>query len=308
MFKVRLVGGSALVLVVAALLGGCGWLFPSLNAVLVANPTSGVAPLSVQFDLSGSTGQIVSFSLNFGDGSGLYTGTNITVPVLHTYSAAGTYVATLTVQGPGGQIDTDQVTITVSAPPPGTTVSLGALPASGDAPLTVVFWANIAAAPGRRIKHIALDYDGDGTPDDGAGVDFETWNFIVGSHTYGDPGQFVAKLTVTDDSTPPQTFLATATVNVTSPPPTITSFTADLGGAPVVTFDFSAEAGPGRNIVEWTIDYGDGSSYTQTGLSTPTLTVTGHPHTYAAGDYTVILTVKDDAGQTDTATLDIIVP
>ncbi len=304
MRKVHYALGAVLILALAGLMGGCAWLFPSLQAVLVATPTSGAAPLSVQFDASGSTGQIVSWSLNFGDGSAPYTGTaaNIGTPVVHLYTTPGTYTATLTVQGPGGQTDTDQVTITVQ---PGTTASLSVVPGAGHAPLDVLFTLSASAAPGRTLASAVLD------PGDPAGltppVSFPVSGptfFNIFPYTYDDPGTYTAILTVTDSAG--QTASASVTITVTSPPPEITSFTADTSGAPTVTFDFTAQAGAGRNIVEWTIDYGDNTSFTQSGLNTPTLTVTGHAHTYAdPGDYTVTLTVKDDAGETDTETLDI---
>ena len=206
----------ALVGILGLGLAGCAWWFTPPQAVLVASDTAGDAPLDVQFDLSGSTGQITSLTLAFGDGSAPAAGTDITIPILHTYTTAGIWTATLTVQDGRGRTSTDSVIITVSAPPTAT-VSLGAFPASGAAPLNVQFWANIEAPAGRRIKHIALDYDGDGTPDDEADVDFETFNFWIGGYTYNDPGAYTAALTVTDDTA--QTFTGTATINVTSPPP-----------------------------------------------------------------------------------------
>ena len=61
-----------------------------------ATPESGAAPLEVQFSSAGSTdpdGTIASYSWDFGDGSPLET----TADATHTYAAAGTYTATLTV-------------------------------------------------------------------------------------------------------------------------------------------------------------------------------------------------------------------
>jgi PKD repeat protein len=61
-----------------------------------ATPTSGVAPLVVNFTDT-SSGSITSRSWNFGDGS-TSTATNPS----HTYSVAGTYTVSLTVTGSGG--------------------------------------------------------------------------------------------------------------------------------------------------------------------------------------------------------------
>jgi PKD repeat protein len=63
------------------------------NAVITANPTDGAMPLTVHFSSTGSTGTIVSYLWNFGDG---VTGT-IASPA-HKYVAAGNYVTTLTVK------------------------------------------------------------------------------------------------------------------------------------------------------------------------------------------------------------------
>ncbi len=83
-----------------------------------ASPTTGAAPLAVQFSSAGSSdsdGDPITMTWSFGDGSAAQTAANPS----HTYASAGTYTATLTVSdgktspGPG----TDTVTITVGTPP-----------------------------------------------------------------------------------------------------------------------------------------------------------------------------------------------
>ena len=82
-------------------------------------PTSGTAPLVVSFVGSNSydsDGSIVSYLWNFGDGTSS-TSSNVS----HTYSAAGTYTATLTVTDNSGAKATSSIIITVSAVPVVTT-------------------------------------------------------------------------------------------------------------------------------------------------------------------------------------------
>ena len=85
-------------------------------AVASAAPTSGNAPLSVQFTGDGSydpDGQNLTYSWNFGDGSGLDTRTNPD----HGYQSKGTYTAVLTVVDASGWSDTASVLITVTGLP-----------------------------------------------------------------------------------------------------------------------------------------------------------------------------------------------
>ena len=84
-------------------------------AVITATPTSGVAPLTVNFSSAGSAdadGSIVSYAWNFGDG-----GTQVGVTTAQrTYNSPGTYTASLTVTDDSGLTDTESVTITVQEP------------------------------------------------------------------------------------------------------------------------------------------------------------------------------------------------
>lgn len=92
------------------------------TAVINATPTSGPAPLIVNFDASSSSdpdGDPLSYSWNFGDGTPAESG----VSVVHTYQTTGPYTATLTVQDGRGGTGTATRAISVGTPPVATIVT-----------------------------------------------------------------------------------------------------------------------------------------------------------------------------------------
>jgi PKD repeat protein len=95
--------------------GGCT---PAVVANFSGTPTSGTAPLTVNFtDLS--TGSPTSWSWNFGDG-----GTATTQNPSHAYTAAGTYNVTLTATNAcGSDPEVKNAYITVTAPGGWTTIT-----------------------------------------------------------------------------------------------------------------------------------------------------------------------------------------
>lgn len=303
------------ILVVAGLiLGGCAWLLRPLQAKLTATPTSGPAPLSVTFSAAQSTGPITSFTLDFGDGSTPYSGTDLTVNISHTYQNPGTYTAVLTVASAQGATASDSVVIQVL---PGTQASLSASPSTVEVGGSVTFTLSATAASGRTLVSWTLDF-GDGQTQSGA-VSGSTMNITL-THTYSAAGTYDAVLTVQDSAG----FTATAqvTITVTSPPPPeITSFTATDGTTTVseggtlsitsgtqVIFAFTAQAGPGRKLVKWNLAFGDGFYTGQDGLNVSTLSVPNITHTYTATQtqaYTATLKVWDDLNNSDTATITI---
>ena len=90
-------------------------------AALSAAPTSGNAPLAVNFNASASNDtdpgdSIVSYSFNFGDGAVV---TQSSPQINHTYTSAGIYTASVVVRDSNGATSSNsaQVQITVSDPP-----------------------------------------------------------------------------------------------------------------------------------------------------------------------------------------------
>ncbi len=100
-------------------------------ADFTASPTSGEAPLIVQFT-DQSVGDITSWLWDFGD-----SGTSTQQNPEHTYMAAGAYTVSLTVTGPGGvdiEAKSNYITVTSTL-----AARFSATPTTGPAPLAVRF-------------------------------------------------------------------------------------------------------------------------------------------------------------------------
>lgn len=130
----------------------------SLGCNATAMPSSGGAPLAVQFTGSATTtcSGGVSYDWDFGDGSPHGSQQSPS----HTYAAAGSYTWKLTVTA-GGQSCTRTGTITVLACSLSCSASASKL--EGRPPLAVTF--TLSASPGNCVGSLAHDLDfGDGTP------------------------------------------------------------------------------------------------------------------------------------------------
>ena len=115
-----------------------------------ADPSSGAAPLRVQFSATGldPQGGLLTYERRFGDGGGSFNQSP-----QHTYTAPGTYTATVIVTDPQGKTGTDTVEIVVTQQGNQAPVARAAAdPTSGVAPLTVQFSAQATDATVRRAS------------------------------------------------------------------------------------------------------------------------------------------------------------
>lgn len=183
-------------------------------ASITAVPTSGTAPLAVAFTstVTGAT----SYTWNFGNN---VVSANVQNPS-YTYTAPGTYTASLSATGPGGTV-VQSKTITVTA----STGTGGSTGTTNQAPESIILSpsADVTVAPGTRIQ-----FTGSGNSSN-LPLTY-SWNYGDGGsstrqnprHSYGTAGTYIAKLTVKDakgiaDPTP-----AAITVTVGTPTPTPT--------------------------------------------------------------------------------------
>jgi large repetitive protein len=173
--------------------------------------------------------------------------------------------------------------------------------------------ATFDVSPNPPIPNLPLNFDASGsTPGAGAtaNVNF-TWNFGDGTstsgassvvtHAFTAPNKYTVKLTVRNDQGVSSSVTKEISVEAGKEP------TADFVFSPVqpvvsqvAQFDASAsKAAPGRSIVSYNWNWGDG----EFGSRGPT-----EDHDYGvAGTYTVRLTVTDDLGQTGTVSRSVVV-
>jgi glucose/arabinose dehydrogenase len=173
-----------------------------------ATPTSGTAPLTVQFDATGSSdpdGDPLSYSWDL-NGDGVY-GDATTARPTYTYAASGIFDTSVRVSDGRGGVATDHVTITVglappkptiTAPAPGTLWKVGDViafsgratdPLDGTLPASALSWQLI-------LHHCPIDASACHTHDVQSWQGVSSGSFTAPDHEY--PAYLELALTATD--------------------------------------------------------------------------------------------------------------
>ena len=259
---------------------------------LPANPT---AFSDVRFDGSASRGGlgavVTSYVWDFGDDS---SGTGITAT--HRYSAAGTYVAKLTVtDSNGGTNQSAGQTIVVgggAAPTADFIVS----PASPLVGQTIFFNATTSSA---GAGHSLVSYDwnfGDGSTKSGSTV----------SKSYAAAGNYTVVLTVTDEVGQTAQTVNSVTVGASAATAAFTYSPTNPRVGTTINFNGSDSKGEGTNpIVRYVWDFGCTVGTTCTAATRTSTSPTASTTFTSAFTYTVRLTVTDSKGKTATTTQDL---
>ena len=230
-------------------------------ANFTGNPTTGVAPLAVNFtDTTINTP--TSWAWTFGD-----SGTSTLQNPSHTYNSVGFYTVALTATNSYGN-DTETKTNYINATIAPPVADFSGTPTTGVAPLAVSFTDSSTGSP---------------TSWSWAFGDSSTSTAQNPSHTYNTAGSYTVILTATnsggsDGETKTNYITATA-----QPPVANFSGSPTSGVAPLaVTFTDTSTNTP----TAWSWTFGD----------TGTSTVQNPSHTYSSGTYTVSLTATNSGG------------
>lgn len=242
-------------------------------ALPVANfsrtPTSGTAPLTVQFtDLT--TGSPNTWSWNFGDGA-----TSVTQSPSHIYTTAGTYNVTLIATNSRGSSTytmSSCVTVTLLVVIP--VANFSATPLSGNFPLAVQFTDLSTNTPTSWLWNF------------GDGVTSTSRN---PSHTYASAGSYTVTLYATNSAGTSPVHSVSNYIVVTTPVSVpVTNFSASplTGVSPLYIQFTDLTAG---SPTSWSWNFGDGVTST---LQNPS-------HTYTSSNnasYTIVLVATNTAG------------
>ncbi|MSQ03428.1 MAG: PKD domain-containing protein [Myxococcales bacterium] len=218
------------------------------------------------------------YSWDFGDGS-----TAVGATASHTYAADGTYTATLTVDDDDGGSGSVAHSVVVGNSAP--VISSTSSAATVDEGSSTTF-AAAASDPGGDALTYVWDF-GDGTGDTGDSV----------GHTYVQDGTYIVSVVVSDGVATDSESFTIEVLNLAPKVVTATGADGDEGEALAFTATASDAGTADLLTVEW--DFGDGSA-----------TVGGETasHTYADnGVYSVVVTVTDDAGDSDSETISVTV-
>ncbi len=150
------------------------------SASYTANPTSGGAPLTVQFTDT-STGSPTGWSWDFGDGQ-----TSTTQSPTHTFASAGTYLVAMTATNVCGESVATPVTVTVT----GLIAAFTGTPTSGAAPVTVAFTDQSQGGPTSWSWNFGDSHATAGNP--------TTSTAQNPTHTYSVGGTYTVTLTVSN--------------------------------------------------------------------------------------------------------------
>jgi PKD repeat protein len=265
-----------------------------LLAVIDPTPTSGEIPLYVSFTGLESTGDIASYTWEFGDGTPSSEG----YLAYHTYSTPAEYTATLTIADQSGA--THQVSTTITALPnpvgPQPPTAVFSSSTTANTPNVVNFDGTASTTTNPPIVNYSWDFG------DGIGATGE-----ITSHFFTAAGTYYTTLTVEDSKGLTNSFetpiIVIGSVEPVEPvepnvkPTALISTNPPGGNAPItISFDGSNSSDPDGSIGGYSWDFGDGT--TGSGQMTQ--------HTYTNGGiYTVSLLVTDDKGDTGTATSQI---
>ncbi len=267
-----------------------GFTSPPVILEAEADVESGDAPLEVWFhavasDPDGPESALI-YHWDFGDG-----GSALGDTAEHVFEEAGTYEVTLTVTDQSGATATETITVTVDEPAGNAdpTVEAAALPASGPAPLQVLFTAQGSDPDGDAITY-AWDF-GDGTSGTGRRA----------RHTYTANGTYEAEVTATDEAG--NTATDTVTIVVGNPggnqAPTVQIAASKTSGKAPLNVQFTAAGtDPDGDQLSYVWDFGDGGAAGGTKVN----------HQYkTAGTFTAKVTVTDPSGAKGEATVTITV-
>lgn len=218
-----------------------------------ANPTSGNAPLTVDFDgMLTQGGCISAYRWDFdNDGTWDYISSQ-SLKTSHTFGSTGAYLSVCSVVDALGRYAYDYVIIQVSDPVQPPVVEAAATPASGPAPLEVAFGGSVQSS--RPISFYLWDYDDNGV------VDWGSSQTAAAIHIFGSPGYYTSRLSVVDDSGLMASDTVYIQVDAGGTPPQIEAFAYPSSGTVPLAVDFSGIATPSEEIAlyEWDFD-GDGA-------------------------------------------------
>ena len=238
------------------------------TAIAEANPTSGNAPLTVQF--SGSyydpfgIAEVDNYQWDFdGDGNPDYVSTN-SPDTSFEYEDPGIYTAVFKIKYKNvEQVYSDTVQIDVSIQKPIAVAQSN--PESGLSPLTVTLKNSQSSDPDGRLVLYKWDFENDGV------FDFFNLNPIDVIHEYEEIGIYEALLEVTDDSglSATDSIIIYATQN---PPVAVAEAAPSKGNVPLtVNFEGDQSYDSDGSIVLYEWDFGEGHLLNSNGYPTSQL-------------------------------------
>lgn len=229
-----------------------GEAYPPPVAGFTGSPTTGVAPLTVNFT-DASTGAVTGWFWDFGDG-----GSSALSNPSHTYANPGTYTVSLTASGPGGA-DTETKTGYITATLPPNTVTITAVDGTASETGTDTGTFRIERA-GSTIFPLTVNYIISGTAANGA-----DYNALSGLAEIpaGSSSVDIVVTPINDSGwEPPETVIIT-----------LASGTYDIGSPDSATVTI-ADNDPDTSPPTGTIEINGGAAYTNVRAVTLTLSAT----------------------------------